>query len=156
VTDTKCARCGDCCDPVLVGFHVEAWVAARLAEPDLAAYTRANAEFLARRWTTTATLVREDEDCEVVVGYEVRCDAFNRETRSCDAHADRPPICRDYPWYGRPPADVEGRAVVAEGLSPRCSFNADVPGRRFLPLVDVSGRPGERGEVGCRGEGGRP
>lgn len=31
------------------------------------------------------------------------CDLFDPETRRCTAYDQRPPICRDYPWYGDPP-----------------------------------------------------
>lgn len=136
---TECARCGDCCDPVTVPFHVETYAPRRLRESDLSAENRANCEFMLEHWTTTATLVREDEaEGEVAVAYEVRCDAFDPVRRLCGAHADRPPVCRDFPWYGRAVDDVEGRAEVADGLSPRCSFNQDVPGRAFLPLTVVT------------------
>lgn len=135
--ETTCARCGDCCDPVVVPFHVETWAVRQLAEADVAADTRENCEFLLAHWTTTATLVRA-EDADVTVGYEVRCDAFNRETRECEAHDARPPVCRGFPWYGRAATDVEGRAPVADSLSPRCSFNQDVPGRALLPLTVVT------------------
>jgi len=136
--ETECARCGDCCDPVTVSFHVETYAPRRLAEPDLSPEARENCEFMLAHWTTTASLVREGEAGEVTVGYEVRCDAFDPAARLCGAHEARPPVCRDFPWYGRAVDDVEGRAVVADGLSPRCSFNRDVPGRTFLPLTVVT------------------
>jgi Fe-S-cluster containining protein len=135
-TETTCARCGDCCDPVVVPFHVETWAPRRLVDPDLSAESRENCEFMLAHWTTTATLVRTDDE-DVTVGYEVRCDAFDPVRRLCGAHADRPPVCRDFPWYGRAPGDP-GRGEVAASLSPRCSFNADVPGRRLLPLTVVT------------------
>jgi len=48
------------------------------------------------------------------------CDAFDVDTRLCGAHADRPPICRGFPWYDRPPG---ARKVQ---LPAPCSFNADL------------------------------
>jgi Fe-S-cluster containining protein len=48
------------------------------------------------------------------------CDAFDVDTRLCTAHAERPPICRGFPWYDRPPAARKVR------LPERCSFNADL------------------------------
>lgn len=131
---TECARCGDCCDPVTVGFHVETWAPRRLLEPDLSAESRENCEFMLAHWTTVHALVQTDDE-NVIVGYQVRCDAFNPTTRLCEARETRPPVCRDFPWYDREPGS---HGEVAASLSPRCSFNADVPGRRMLPLTVVT------------------
>ena len=40
------------------------------------------------------------------------------------AHDERPPLCSDYPWYGREPGTGE------KGLPLRCSFWADYPAER--------------------------
>lgn len=135
---TECARCGDCCDPVTTPFHVETWVPYRLAQADVSEATRENCEFMLAHWTTVHTLVREDErGATLLVGYQARCDAFNPVTRLCEARETRPPVCRNFPWYGRKPGDPD-REPIAASLSPRCSFNADVPGRRMLPLTVVT------------------
>lgn len=142
MSETECACCGDCCDPVVVPFHPETRARERLeawgrGERELSWEEIENYQFMLDHWTTTATLVRADDE-SVTVGYAVRCDAFDPVRRLCGAHADRPPVCRDFPWYGRAADDAEGRAPVAESLSPRCSFNQDVPGRALLPLTVVT------------------
>jgi Fe-S-cluster containining protein len=50
------------------------------------------------------------------------CDAYDPATRRCTAHAERPPVCRDFPWYGRAPSAGALRSW------PGCSYWADVPG----------------------------
>ncbi len=122
---TDCARCGDCCTVIAVNVD--------LGTAPVDDYTsdgdRASDAFMRQHWH------RLD-------GYDnprYSCDQFDTETRLCTAHDERPPVCRGFPWYGRPPED-EGRQPVAASLSPRCSFNADVPGRAMLPIVEVRHR----------------
>lgn len=49
------------------------------------------------------------------------CDRFDPVARLCLAHDERPPICSDYPYYGR------AIGSLVEFDSPRCSFWADAP-----------------------------
>jgi Fe-S-cluster containining protein len=51
-----------------------------------------------------------------------KCDRFDPDRRSCTAHGDRPPVCRNYPWYRDGPT-----AERAGNLPSRCSFLGDVP-----------------------------
>jgi Fe-S-cluster containining protein len=37
--------------------------------------------------------------------YYYRCKWFDQETRKCTNYENRPPMCRDYPWHGRPPTE---------------------------------------------------
>lgn len=136
---TECARCGDCCDPVILPFHPTERATARLADPDadLSDKNREDYNFMIAHWRPIRAVTETDAEGDLIAYYEVRCDMFDKEKRLCGAHESRPPICRNFPWYGRAEDDVEGRAPVAESLSPRCSFNADVPGRTFLPIVEV-------------------
>ena len=53
------------------------------------------------------------------------CDAFDKETRQCTAHKDRPPICSDYPWYGGSP-EANRLTGEPEKLA-SCSYWFDVP-----------------------------
>lgn len=127
---TDCSRCGDCCDPVIVRFDPQARAAEQLADhgDTMEAWARHQYEFFLEHWRSESTFL----DGEVTV-HRVRCDQFDRETRTCLAHDTRPQVCSGFPWYGREPADPAG------DLSPRCSFNADV--RTMLPIVEVrSGR----------------
>jgi Fe-S-cluster containining protein len=71
---------------------------------------------------------------------DYQCDFFNHETRLCEAHELRPPMCSGYPFYpGRTDAEV------AKLLYSRCSYGLDVspslrePGSRPLIPVTVKG-----------------
>lgn len=113
---TECAPgCGACCDPVKLRFSVEAM-------------TGPSAPFAREHWTLI-----EARECAEGTEYRVRCDVFDPATRRCTAHADRPPICSGYPWYGAEPDPERGRT-----LDLVCSFQADV--RTVLPIVQVNGR----------------
>lgn len=130
-----CARCGDCCDPVIVTFDPKEWATRRLAEdgdtmPD---WGRHQYRFFLDHWTSTSTF--EDTcDGKPVTVHRVRCDQFNSDTRECMAHDDKPRVCSGFPWYGRTPDDPDC-SPVASALSPRCSYNADV--RTMLPIVEI-------------------
>lgn len=97
--------------------------AIRLYDP--AGSQRADADFLAAHWHLL-------EDAE-----RYSCDAFDAATRQCTAHENRPPVCRDYPWYGGEPSAE--RAVY---MGKQCSYLADLPpdqrpegARPLIPLM---------------------
>lgn len=131
-----CARCGDCCDPVHTSWDLddlharaEAWVRWLLHVPeehwdrdmradradwrDFAAATLTNYDFVRRHWT------RLSDSPGGMRRWS--CDAFDPTSRQCVAHADRPPVCSMYPWYGEPPS---ARAIEA---LPHCSYQGDLP-----------------------------
>jgi hypothetical protein len=94
---------------------------------DPAGRMRADADFVAAYWTET---------CD---GHWT-CDAYDPEHGACTAHEQRPPLCRDYPWYGEPPS-----ADRAGTLYRQCSYLADLPpdqrpegARPLLPLTVIS------------------
>ncbi len=135
---TECARCGDCCDPVILPVHPHTWARQQLdGDRELSQRARYQYEFWLEHWQPIGVLVSEDDDA-VVVAHQVACDQFDHERRLCMAHDSQPDVCSGFPWYGRPEDDIEGRQPIADSLSPRCSFNADVPGRTFLPVVEVT------------------
>lgn len=135
---TECSKCGDCCDPVIVTFDPAVDAAERLAKrgDEMEDWARYQYQFFLDHWTSESTFVVEEGGGQEVTVHRVRCDQFDRETRTCLAHDRRPQVCSGFPWYGRPEGD-NLRQPVADSLSPRCSFNADVPGRRMLPIVEV-------------------
>ena len=134
---TECARCGDCCDPVVLTFDPQEKAKRLLSTGDgLSDENRRNYEFMLEHWRVIRPIVSARG--YGTDSYEVKCDQYDRATKSCLAQDDKPPVCADYPWYGRDEDDKEGRRPVAEQLSPRCSFNADVPGRQMLPLFVVT------------------
>lgn len=132
-----CARCGDCCNPVKIDFEVwtRAVAAARRFDPaDLTDGDRAywaNAVFLASRCRVTGV-----RDRQVLL----ECANWDGAHDRCRAYEIRPPVCRDFPWYGREPGD--GNVT----LELRCSYLLDVPpegrpeGARPLIPLTVAGR----------------
>lgn len=155
-----CARCGSCCDPVtfareaydaVVKWSASAmagvpdpgtdegwphWLAGGYTEDQRAAairryapgsITRQDADFLAAHWKPI-----DDKTCA--------CDAYDREARLCTAQDSKPPVCRDYPWYGRDPGSEDGK-----GMPLHCSYLADMPpdkrpegARPLIPLTVVT------------------
>lgn len=127
---TECARCGDCCDPVLLSAGAAEYVfsdAAGVPEPGgQREWARRHLHFRRFRGEHQLTgSVRLD------AGVEFDCGYFDKATRQCTAYDDRPAMCRDYPFYGRQPQ-------ADSTMGGRCSFLADVPGIRMLPVVAVS------------------
>lgn len=121
-----CNGCGDCCDPV----HLPEWAVECLTEMVKAVAEGVVSPFddpeawIARKWNLSAAesaylnagwfsaLVRRPDG-------RFDCPSFDREARRCLIHATRPPVCRDYPWYGKEPA--------AGALdSSRCSYWEDI------------------------------
>lgn len=128
---TDCSRCGDCCDPVIVTFDPQVLAPERLAaNPDMEDWARHQYEFFRDHWRSTSTF----EDTDGATVHRVECDQFDRNTRSCGAHDNRPQVCSGFPWYGRDPHSDDAQPC-ASSLSPRCSYNADV--RTMLPIVEV-------------------
>lgn len=74
-----------------------------------------------------------------------RCPVFDDQTRMCGDHTNRPALCRRYPWYGREPEAGDYRT-----LSPRCSFIADDPSVKMLPIVEVRHGRADRGPEALR------
>jgi hypothetical protein len=111
-------------------------------------YDRRNADFLDAHWHELLGPEREGdywpvgdpEKGETAPQRRVHCDAFDRHTRTCTVwgipaeEGGQPPVCSGYPHYGMP-AGVPGLAHYGIGMSPSCSFNAEV--RTFLPIVEV-------------------
>lgn len=127
-----CARCGDCCDrpfiPVSRG-QLTAW----LANPRVAGAFRRDAVFLDNHWHPDGVRLGQDEPGL----YYYRCDAFDRESRTCTAHSERPRVCSGYPWYGKGP-------VTGKVSNPRCSYLLDLPpdqrpenARPLIPLTVI-------------------
>ena len=106
-----CSACGDCCDPVWFSLGP-----ADLRQGAVTARTEphaSNLAFAARHWQATGAVDRDGR-------HAYTCAAFDPQTRLCTAHEDRPPVCRGYPWYDRPPTRAEPR------LPDRCSHHADL------------------------------
>ena len=53
-------------------------------------------------------------------GYFYKCDAFDPEKNICTMYAERPRMCREFPWYEREPVE---EAIYCY---PNCSYHADL------------------------------
>lgn len=134
MTSLGCAACGGCCDPVHLSessrLNIERLAALDLAE--LNEPTRADVEFTAEHWTE----IRRDPDG----GAAYSCDRYDPNTRLCTAHDDRPPVCRNYPFYGRP-GDPSSLGLTPGG-GPDCSYWLDVPAAdrpdKTRPLIPLT------------------
>lgn len=129
----ECNGCGQCCDPVVLPFtqrEIMATLPSQHEHPadrehmlhDLIPISRreglARAPYLSGG-VTWASIDGGRSFLETrSVFYE--CRHFDRETRRCRIYERRPPMCRDYPWYGDPP---DG----SKALPPDCSYIEDVP-----------------------------
>jgi Fe-S-cluster containining protein len=110
---TDCSRCGDCCDVIPLQF----------TKKDVAAGKSQSREFIIKHWHRIS---REEAAKRIpTMGYKgtrfYRCDKWDSATRLCTVQDEKPPVCRDFPWYGDTPEPDRLRHF------PRCSFWADVP-----------------------------
>jgi len=126
-----CARCGSCCDPVHLDPSNRALIdgcrdGTKIAAPG------GSAEFILAHWTE---IERRD------TGATYSCDRYDPDTRACTAHEDRPPVCRNYPWYDDD-TDPEALRKRAPQVNRCCSFLLDVPpadrGPDARPLIPVT------------------
>ncbi len=138
---TECARCGDCCVRIQPNTGPETWEkSAAAGDPrDDANWP----QWLSAGWVDRVKAAKHYESaCFVSTFWSAnpdgtyKCDAFDADTRLCTAHEQRPPICRDFPWYGRDPLEdtAPPLATYPDGrplLPLRCSFWADVPSDRW-------------------------
>jgi Fe-S-cluster containining protein len=116
--------CGSCCDPVVLPF----------TKFDMAANPAFSAED--RRWVLDdlqpmarreAYAKRPDLRDRAMVDQRgrpatpvfFRCRHFDPESRACTAYEARPPVCRGFPWYDRPPSE---HAL----LPPACAFRDEL------------------------------
>jgi len=51
------------------------------------------------------------------------CDWFDPETRLCKHHNERPPVCRDYPLYGRPKLEPD---TEISWYAENCGYRRDI------------------------------
>lgn len=107
-----CARCGNCCDPVILESAIFAASGQRARSQDS---PHDNDRFITQHWHPVGAYVDEGR-----TWLKLRCDMFDPVHRTCTAYDDRPPVCSRFPWYGHEPS---GKVI----LDPQCSFLADLP-----------------------------
>ena len=142
---TECAKdCGACCNPVIMTMQqvhfLRGWAnrpdpkenqgglpAFVIETPEALEKARehiANGTFMERHWIFNIRWVRKMASGLQLVGFN--CPFFNESTKDCEAYDRRPPICRNYPFYGRDPSEV-AEASVGLQMPLKCSYWADVP-----------------------------
>lgn len=119
-----CAACGDCCNPVKISPERSA---------ELGVSDDADGRFAREHWRPVGQ--------SMLTGHVlVECDRFDPDTKLCTAHEDRPPICRGFPFYGRPPnLAALGSGQVLDRDHGRtdlgCSYLLDLPAEWRPPGV---------------------
>lgn len=130
----ECNSCGGCCDPVSMPFSQQ-----QLREVGPRAMTSIEDYLFVLNDLTRipyreglrksphykqggVTTVGYGLDGEVLMMHSVfyECRHFDKDTRRCTNYENRPPLCRDYPWYGDPPDP-------SKALPLDCSYIEDIP-----------------------------
>lgn len=109
-----CARCGACCQSIpMAGLDrmIEQRTAGERADDERWC---ADVDFMAAHWTRIAEGTEDRSPA-------YRCDQYDEVHMLCRVQEGKPPVCRDYPWYGKEP-DV----AHISALDPRCSYLLDV------------------------------
>lgn len=112
----RCNQCGNCCERIPLNTTK---TALRKQKPETEK-GRANRSFVLAHWTWVGRWGKQQV---------YSCDAFDPVTRQCTAHDERPPICREYPWYGRSP-NKEQLMAEPEKLG-SCSYWFDIPKKEW-------------------------
>lgn len=121
---TDCAMCGDCCENI--GLNVDVSIMkARLANGRVAGKDRKELLFITENFIPTGRVETRGGKTKRIL----KCLKFDKKTRQCTAHDERPTLCRRYPWYGGEP--VKGDTTMGG----RCSYLADA--YKMLPIVEV-------------------
>lgn len=98
---TECSRCGDCCENIGLNKTKK-----ELRE----GFDSKSGPFILKHWHRSGSGGRHTL---------WTCDLFDKETRLCTAHDDRPAICGNFPYYGS--------ETITARLPKRCSYWADLP-----------------------------
>jgi Fe-S-cluster containining protein len=93
-----CARCGTCCDPVIMDFGTwsEAVEDARRYGPGEVTPPG--------QWANRVFVAANLRPVGAGGGkVDLACRFYDRAHMACRAYDQRPPMCSGYPWYGRDP-----------------------------------------------------
>lgn len=128
----ECNGCGACCDPVVLpytqrqvaGMLPDEYLTAderRFVLEDLTPITRRDGMARASYLSAGVTVMGQPGSPEsVVLAWSAfyTCRHYDPETRRCGNYANRPRMCREYPWYGDGPDP-------AKALPGPCAYRAD-------------------------------
>lgn len=122
---TDCSMCGDCCEDIALSVD-HGTIVARIAQGKSAGKWSKDAQFILTNMRPTGRVVRQGKRVKQVL----ECAKFDKETRLCTAHDDRPELCKQYPWYGGEPKQGDTT------MKARCSYLADA--YNMLSIVEVT------------------
>jgi Fe-S-cluster containining protein len=149
-----CNCCGDCCKVISTAKPLRAYREGAKQYAPWVEYWRAGGDALPEGWEPGDRLLAEKQhaDCSFVAAhwhrisqaeaaerlpgmgypgaYFYACDMWDSETKLCRAGDGRPPICKDFPWYGRPPGERPLHRAFR-----RCAYWGDVDPELRPPTI---------------------
>lgn len=142
---TRCNGCegspvAGCCSPVVLPYsQIEAAKAGDAIEPenlrwvleDLTPMTRREGLRQAPYMTNGLTILGNEDTGEAtwVWSHFYTCRHYDADNKRCMNYENRPPICRDFPWYA---GDVDH----SKSLPEHCSFRADQDRSQAVTIMD--------------------
>lgn len=145
VTAGRCTGCGNCCVVTQVNRHgmvwiraMDRWVREGGGSYDMNDRNHRDAAFMNEHWHTItpeeAAARRPANWDEVNQTHELfKCDAYDPATARCTRYHERPPICRDFPYYGFSPRSSEHGK-----LGSQCGYWQDFPQEEWPEYVDAA------------------
>lgn len=130
---TKCNPAGGCnsgcCDPVVLAYsQSDVYRVPGVLEPENRRFVLEDLTPITRGAGLRRASYLKGGVTSGIIGGEIimmfsffyECRHFDTTTRECRNYANRPPMCRDFPWYGEP-------ADETKSIPANCSYSADVP-----------------------------
>lgn len=111
----KCKQCGRCCEVIQLPFSLEDFRSGKL-RPEFPY----DAEFVLKYWVQIDPLVAwhiSPDRTLLKNRYYYRCLQYDQTKKLCRAQKFKPPVCENYPWYGREPDYLD---------FPECGFQEDL------------------------------
>jgi Fe-S-cluster containining protein len=124
-----CSQCGDCCEAIPFKYNKKQMAEITFDEDSPNHQTQ---QFVLKWWRRISRkkyVELHPEAKDTISEFFYTCLKFDPQTRLCTAHDERPPVCSNYPWYGRDPKPY--------GIPARCSFWVDVPAEQRPEWVAV-------------------
>lgn len=122
-TKNKCFGCGNCCKIIPMGISWEGINDIYTQQEDKESEYAKNIKFILDNWTPIYCFVdiwRIRPDMRILADHYYTCKQFNKFNHNCMVYNNRPPVCKDYPFYGR----AEHVSLIYE----YCAFNEKIYG----------------------------
>lgn len=112
-----CRGCGNCCDIISTSLSWDDIL--KMRNENRAEY-QYDMDFIYKYWKPLNNPIdiwrlNPDRRIDFKYNHYYNCTKFNRKTRKCDAYKYRPPVCFNYPYYGR----KEHVSLISDD----CAFN---------------------------------